>query len=324
MQAQTSTKASEISRLMNLVHGAGYTAALNSIMDDSLAHMQQVRSTAGTAHQLRPEHKTAVLIHAYNHNGCTSGNPQNYDRNAWGGRLIVEQQVDSRLCLGLALANGQTKITPEEDSTHKDTATHLQTYALYTDDDWSFLLAAGIGMHELSLSRYTHSGTTASVEGVSGHALQFCAELSRRIPLSQSSNLHPFVAFHSTAAEMEAFCETGSTAALQADEQQATLTELNLGVRYECALADWCTLGLHAALTATQGDTETELDLRFAGSPAESFRVYSGERSALGGRFGVSLQLPLSPSFTLHAASAMQWQSNSRYLDSQAGIILHF
>lgn len=323
-KTQTATKASEIARLMDRVHGAGYTATLNSIMDDALAHMQQVRNTAGTAHQLRPEHKTAVLIHAYNHNGSTSGNPQNYDRNAWGGRLMVEQQVDSRLCLGLALANGQTKITPEEDATHEDTATHLQAYALYTDNDWRFLLAAGIGMHEFSLSRHTHSGSESSVEGVSGQVLQFCAELSRRIPLGQSSSLHPFVAFHSTAAEMDAFCESGSTAALQVDEQQASLTELNLGMRYECTLADWCMLGFHAALTATQGDTETELDLRFAGAPAEGFRVYSGERDALGGRFGASLQFAISPSCTLHAASAIQWQSSASYLDSQVGITLHF
>lgn len=323
-KARTATKAGEIAHLMDRVHGAGYTAALNSIVDDALAHIQQVRDTAGTARQLRPEQKTAVLIHAYNHNGCTSGNPQNYDRNAWGGRLMVEQQVDSRLCLGLALANGQTRITPEADATHEDTATHMQAYALYTDNDWRFLLAAGIGMHEFSLNRHTHSGTMASVEGISGHAAQFCAELSRHITLSEHSALQPFAAFISTTAEMDAFCESGSTAALQADAQQASLTELNLGVRYEHALTDWCRLGLHAALSATQGDTETELDLRFAGAPSESFRVYSSERSALGGRFGASLQLPISPACTLHAASAIQWQSNSTYLDSQVGIILHF
>jgi uncharacterized protein with beta-barrel porin domain len=154
--------------------------------------------------------------------------------------------------------------------------------------------------------------------------VQFCAGLSRHITLSEHSALQPFAAFISTTAEMDTFCESGSTAALQADAQQASLTELNLGVRYERTLTDWCRLGLHAALSATQGDTETELDLRFAGAPSESFRVYSGERSALGGRFGASLQLPISPACTFHAASSIQWQSNSTYLDSQVGIILHF
>lgn len=319
-----STDAAAMRVLMDRVSGAGYTALVNSVADDAFAQLQRLRELAGSAHRLAPHSNTAVLIHAFNSTGSASAQEQGYERNAWGGQLIVEQQVDAKLCLGLALANGQTRITPAGDNGHTDTATHLSGYALYTDEEWRFLMAAGMGMHEFSLSRSLADGTDCEVEGASGNSVNFCVEISREFALDSRSALSPYLALQSTTANVDSFSESGSSAAMLAGEQQATLTELNIGTRYRTILAETLQLGLHAALTATFGDTETGLDMRFAGAPEQSFRVYSAERDTLGTRLGITLALPLSPAASLHAAGNLHLHSNAHALDSQIGIILHF
>lgn len=319
-----STDAEGIRELMDRVNGAGYTALVNSVADDAFAQLQRLRDLAGTAHRLAPHSNTAVLIHAFNSTSSASVQEQGYDRNAWGGQLIVEQQMDARLCLGLALANGQTRITPAGDNEHTDTATHLSGYALYTDEEWRFLLAAGMGMHEFSLSRRLADGTDCEVEGAAGSSVNFCVEISRDLPLDSGSALCPYLALQSTTAKVDSFSESDSTAALLAGEQQATLAGLSIGTRYRTTLAESLQLGLHAALTATFGDTETGLDMRFAGAPEHSFRLTSDERDSLGTRIGLTLALPLSPAATLHTATNLHLQSNAHYLDTQFGIILHF
>lgn len=319
-----STDVEAMRSLMDHVNGAGYTALVNSVADDAFAQLQRLRDLAGTAHRLAPHRNTAVLIHAFNSTGSATAQEQGYDRNAWGGQLIVEQQVDARLCLGLALANGQTRITPAGDNEHTDTATHLSGYALYTDEEWRFLLAAGMGMHEFSLSRRLANGTDCEVEGAAGSSVNFCVEISREFALRSSSALCPYLALQSTTAKVDSFSESDSTTALLAGEQQATLTELSIGTRYRTTLAESLQLGLHAAITATFGDTRTGLDMRFAGAPEHSFRLTSDERDTLGTRIGLTLALPLSHAATLHTATNLHLQSNSHYLDTQFGIILHF
>ena len=319
-----STDAEGMRSLMDRVNGAGYTALLNSVADDAFAQLQRLRDLAGTAHRLAPHSNTAVLIHAFNSTGSATAQQQGYDRSAWGGQLIVEQQVHEKLCLGLALANGQTRITPAGDNEHTDTATHLSVYALYTDEEWRLLLAAGMGMHEFSLSRRLADGTDCEVEDASGSSVNFCVEISRELTLDSGSALCPYLALQSTTARVDSFSESGSSAALLAGEQQATLAGLSIGTRYRTTLAESLQLGLHAALTATGGDTETGLDMRFAGAPEHSFRVTSDERDTLGLRTGLTLALPLSPAATLHTATNLHLQSNAHYLDTQFGIILHF
>ena len=318
------TDAADIGKLMDRVNGAGYTSLINSVADEALAHLQELRNSAGSAHRLNADSKTAVLIHAYNCNSDSSGNVQDYERNSWGGRLMVEQQVDARLCLGLALSNGQTDITPKGDDSHSDTATHLDAYAVYADADWQFMLSAGVAMHEFSLSRRTHTGHSRTVDGVSGSAVSFCAELSRRRQMNETSSIQPFAALQCTSAVVDPFCESGSTAALCAEEQKAALAELSLGIRCESTLAETLILGVQAAMTVTQGDTETELDMHFAGAPGQSFRLSSGERDVLGARLGCSLTLPVSRACMLQGSASVHIQGSHQYLNSQVGVILYF
>lgn len=322
--ANDSTDATAMRQLMNRVNGAGYTALVNSVADDALAQLQQLRDLAGCAHKLSPDSKTAILIHAFHSSSKTSAQEQGYDRCSWGGQLMIEQQVDEELCLGLTLSNGQTQITPEDDEEHIDTATHLTGYALYSDKDWRFTFAAGMGMHEFSLSRRLRSGKCCETDAVSGNSVNFCAEIARRIPLSQKSTLTPYLALQSTTAKVDSFSESGGTDALQVDSQQISLTELSLGARYETRVANKLQLGLHGALTVTQGNTETDTDINFAGAPEQPFRVFADKRDTLGARLGLTMALPLKQNLSLHAATSLHLHSNSHYLDSQIGIILHF
>ena len=77
--AATSCDAKELRTLMDSVNGAGYTALINSMADDSFAHMQQLRSSAGTGYRLSQDSSTTVLLHAFNHNSTCHADEQKYD-----------------------------------------------------------------------------------------------------------------------------------------------------------------------------------------------------------------------------------------------------
>ena len=309
--------------LMDRVNGAGYTSLVNSVVDDALSYLEQLHAAAGTAQRLSGEHSTAVAVHAFNYTGSVSGAP-GYDYSSWGGRLMVEHQVERTVRLGLALGNGMARITPDGDEAHTDTVTHLDAYALYADAGWRFLFSAGVGMHEFSLSRRLQNESSADVESVSGSSVNIGLEVSRAIPLDERSMLQPYLSFQSTTAAVDSFHESGSTASLYADEQDAALTEIALGLRYETECCESLRLGVHGALTATMGDTESELELHFADAPEQPFRVYGAERQLIGYRFGVSLALPLGKDCVLHSSVTGRMQSHSQMLDSQLGIVLYF
>ena len=309
--------------LMDRVNGAGYTALVNSVVDDALSYLEQLRAAAGTAQRLSGEHATAVAIHAFNHTGSVSGAP-GYDYSSWGGRLMVEHQVEKSLRLGVALGNATARTTPDGDEANTDTVTHLDAYALYADAGWRFLFSAGVGMHEFSLSRRLQNGSSADVESVSGSSVNVGVEVSRVIPLDEQSMLQPYLTFLASNAAVDSFHESGSTASLYADAQNVALTEIALGLRYETTCCESLLLGVHGALTATMGDTESELDLHFADAPELPFRVYGAERQLLGCRFGVSLTLPLGKDCVLHSSLTGLLQNHSQMLDSQLGVVLYF
>ncbi|MBO5684209.1 MAG: autotransporter domain-containing protein [Akkermansia sp.] len=309
--------------LMDRVNGAGYTSLLNSVVDDALSYLEQLHAAAGTAQRLPGEHGTAVAIHAYNQTGSVSGTP-GYDYSSWGGRLMVEHQVRKKLCLGVAMGNGAARITPDGDETHTDTVTHLDAYALYADAGWRFLFSAGVGMHEFSMARRLQDGTSAEVAPVSGCSINFGVQVSRAIPLNAQSVLQPCLAIQTVTAAVDSYHESGSTASLYADAQRADLAEVALGLRYETKCCESLLLGVHGALTAIVGDTESELELHFADAPAQSFRVYGAERQVIGYRFGASLSLPLGEDCMLHSSVTGRMQGHAQMIDSQLGIVLYF
>lgn len=318
-----STDVTAMRQLMDRVNGAGYTALSSSMADDALSHMQQLRHSAGRAHRLAPASNTAVALQAYNHCGSTDGEP-GYDRSTWGGRLLVEQQVSETLSLGLALANGSARISPENDATHNDTATHANAYAHYANARWLFYASAGMGLHEFSLSRQREDGTTAEVEAVTGHTLECCVEAARSLKLETGLLLQPFLTLQAVSSTLEAFSESGSTAALHASKQTASFAELSLGLRGETTLADCLHLRVQGEITATAGDTASEMQLHFAEAPEHPFCVQGAECDTLGYRMNISLELPLSPACSLQADAAMHLQSHAQTIDSQIGILLHF
>lgn len=321
--AATCADADKLRQLMDRAGGAGYTALINSMADDALAHLHRLRRSAGTPQQISPQHQTAVGISAYNHTGSMDSSP-GYERTAWGGQLMLEHRPTPKLTLGLSLENGSTRITPDADDTHSDTATHAAVYALYTDSEWHFLLAAGFGMHEFSLSRMQADGRSAKVENTGGNTINIAAEITRSFELTRHSQLCPYLALQSTCATRDAFHESGSSASLHAEEEKISLTELNLGLLYETTLADSLLLNLHGELIATFGDTKSEIEMYFEDAPEENFTQYGPERGSLGYRVGISLALPLTPDCSLHAAASARIQCHEQNINSRLGILLHF
>lgn len=320
--AAQSTDTAAIRQLMNRVNGAGYTALVNSIADTALSHLRQLRQTAGSGHRLSPAQHTAVGIHAFNHYGRTEGSP-GYKLCSQGGRLMVEQQIDDRLQLGLSLSHGCASITPDTDDSHTDTQTHADIYALFAASDWHIMCSAGFGLHEFTLSRQTAGNSSAETPCIGGNSANFSLEAARSFTLDAKHILQPYLALQTTTATVDAFHESGSTAALHADKQQISLTELTLGLRYQTTI-DSFHLGVHTALSSTMGDTESEMNLHFADAPDKRFRVYGARRSYLGYTLGMTAALPLSQSCSLHASTAVQLRKHTQNIDSQFGIFLHF
>lgn len=323
--ARTVSRSEDISamrELMDQVNGAGYTSLVNSVADDAFTHMEQLQNSIGCGHRLSPEHNTTVAIHAFNHTGSTKGAP-GYDRSTWGGRIMAEQQINPDFRLGISLSSGSSRITPEKDDTHTDTTTHIDTYAQFTRADWNFTLIAGMNLHEFSLSRQLPGGHSAEIASVSGNSINLAMEISRNIPLRNHAILQPYSALRATSATVDSFSESGSTAALHADEQHASLYEMELGMRYNKQFRK-LNIGLHGALILTMGNTETELNLHFSDAPDRDFSVYGAKRDSLGYRLGISLSLPLSPACSLQADATARLQSHTQNFDSQIGIFMHF
>lgn len=315
-QATSCTDEAQLRNLLNQAGGIGYAALLPAVAEGARTHLRQLRRSTGSGQRLTPGGRTSVALQAQAQSSRTRGE-NGYNRNAWGIRLQVEQQVSKSLALGLSLESGSADISPESGHALSETTTYLDLYATYDSRDWQFTTAAGLGLHEFDPIRQDSAAPSAT-------SINFTAELSHSLPLSDSHGLRPYLAADVTSVTLSDFSESGGSAALQSEKQQATVADASLGLRYSARPAPGTRLHLHAAATFSAGDTAPALELHFAGAPQLPFTLQSGSASRFSGEFGAGLEHALAPATILHADAAFRLGSGQSSIDAQLGLRFYF
>lgn len=307
------TNAAELRHFLNQAGGAELAALLPSVTDGNLAHLRQLRRSAGTGHRLAPQSNTTVAMHALTHQSHARG----YDRSAWGGRLQVEQHVKSSLALGLSLEAGSADTTPEECDRLTESFTYVDFYSVLHESAWQFSVSAGFGTHEFTPGR-------RNTEPPAATSLNFATGIARQIPLESGAILHPFLALDATHIRLSAIRESGGPETLQSGETSTLTADISLGVRYETLLPTRTRLQLRAAGTLTAGETTPALQMHFSGAPEHKFTLKPEPRDRLSGEVSAGLAHPLTPDTALHASAAARLGGNCSSFETQAGILLHF
>ena len=300
-------------QLLNQAAHVEYATLLPSLMNGNLAHMRMLRQSVGAGYRLEPQGNTTVAMHAFTHRN----NAADYQRSSWGGRLQVEQQLNSDTLLGLALSAGYADTTPDEGDPLSENLTHLDAYAQLQDNDWQFVFSAGISTHELTPA-------SSLGEGASATGINVSAEFLHEIELAEQICLQPFLAVSFTQVQLDEIREAGGSAALHIEEQSACTAEISIGAHLAFLLDSRTCLQLSSAVNGCVGNTEPELGMYFEGAPMHSFTLKPARGSIISYELSAGITHQLAPDTSLHASGAARLGDKQSEIHAQAGILLHF
>ena len=255
-------------------------------------------------------------------------NGDGFERSETGAQLTMEYLVSNDFVLGMGLSHSRTKLTPTFGKRRDEDNTHVDLYGVYQSGRWSSTTALGVGLHQHDLGR-TVAGMQTEAEA-DGLSVNFMQELAYSVYADEEQGLQVFGSVESSFNQVDAFSETGAgNASLCVEEQDAWVTDVTLGLRYNHTLpalgkAPAGMFSVQGGVVASLGDTEPEATLRFAGAPGYSYKQYAAERSRWGYNVGVSVNLPVSASTAVFGTAEAVLRNNAYTVDAQVGVKMAF
>ena len=258
-----------------------------------------------------------------NNDGSAAG----YTLSSWGGTLGAGMQVNDKLTLGLALTamHGDLK-SDGPDTLDGDMGTaYLSAFARYQSGSWSHSFIGSTGAMDADFKRYvmgyTHEGDTK------GSAFGLMYELSRSMQLGNNSLLSPVFNISYRHTSVDAYCETGSDAALSVGEQELDTVTVALGARYAATVGQQtlnraCAFDARALVKYDLGDTQSEASVGFL-DYATRTNIESAERGALGLELGAGIAVPVGPG-SIFTDAAVELRCDYMNFNAAAGYRIQF
>ncbi len=327
----SAAEAAEVAGILDSVGGAEYATMMAGQIEGNLAHLRRLRGHMGHGHLLgNSKSGLAAFANAYGDTAEVDADARGlgYERNEWGAQVGVEQEIAENMGIGLALSVGRANVTPTGGVRYHEDNQHLDAYHFMRRGHWENRVSVGVGLHEHDLARRGYTGTMASATA-DGTSFNFMEEISYRLPVTESLTLRPFFAIESSVNHIDGFAESGSSLSLVGDAQDAWATDLTLGVSAEKRFAvleraPRATAELHAGITASVGDTTSDLRMHFAGAPGHSFEQSSAARNRWGMNLGAGVNVPVSQFTSLYANAEALLRGDSSSLDAQLGVHVNF
>lgn len=319
----------KLKQLLDELGGAEYATLLSGQQAAARAHMGRLRGTMGSGYMLAGE-KTRAYIEAYNHRSEVDGddNGRGYELNESGGQFALEFLGKESVSGGFAVAAGHSKLQPDSGLTQKSDNTYVDAFLIHRDGAYTAKFSLGVGVHKYDLDRRV-AGNAVEADA-SGSSVNFMHESAWGMELAESHSVQFFGAVESTFNKLGAFSEKGAdTASLQVEGQDAWVTTLSAGARYQYSFAALdsapaATLSLQAGLEFDFGDTDGEVEMSFKGARRHSFRQSGAERDTFGYNLGASLHVPVSAKAAIYASGDAVLRGDSYEVNANVGLQMAF
>ncbi len=332
-QAATADNAAELRALLDDVSGSEYATMMSSQIEGNLAHLRRLRGHMGNGTTLAGSKSgLAGYADAFSEVADVDADSrgQGYRRSEWGAEVGIEQEIAEAAHIGLAFSMGRASISPSSGARYHEDSQMLDAYYVGAFGRWMNRTSIGVGFHQHDLERRMGNGMAPSADGVSGTSFNFMEEISYYIPVSDTATLRPFFAIESSVNNIDGFAETGaSTLSLMGDSQDAWATDITLGLGYEQSFAalsnaPLASFNCHAGVTASVGDTTSDLRLRFSGNPRHAYEQSSADRDRWGLNLGAGVSVPVTRFTTIFATAETILRGDSTSFDAQLGVRWNF
>lgn len=238
--------------------------------------------------------------HQLEDDGTASG----YKLDSWGGTVGFDVDATPNLTFGLALTALHGDYSAEApDSADGDLDTqYLTAFARYAAKSWVHTFVASLGRADISLERtvshaygsYTTKGDTTGI----GFGLMYEVGKVFAVNEDASACIQPVLNFTLAHSSISGYTETGSDAALETGDIDATTFTVGAGVRMQATGGEtvynrtsiW---EARALVKVNAGDRQAENDVAFAGMPNYTTTVESAEIGAVGVELGAGLTIPV-------------------------------
>ncbi len=316
---------------LDQVDGSALVALMGSQIDGNLARLRQLRQSMGSGQQLREKSGLSAYITATNNETRVESDASGdgYRRSAWGATAGLEQKFTGDSLIGAAVSQERARITPSGNNRwHSDTSA-IDLYTIQQIGAWESRTGIGASLHRHD-TRRNLGGQVAKAANINGSSINIMQELAYTIRLDEESTLQPFAAIESSWNHISSFSEGGvGGLSLNGAAQDAWATDITLGMRYTTraevlAGLPEASLSLQSGITASVGDTGSDLSVSYQGAPGYSYEQSAADRNRWGFTFGAGMTLPVSHSSAIYASAGATLRGDSSSFDAQAGLRFQF
>ena len=295
----------EANRILSAVAGASTAVLGQAVAGDVERQLRAIRNRT-TSFTGSSDREMSVWLNAESdyHKMDAEGTLPGYKVNSWGGTVGAGLNVGHGIGVGVALTAMYADLESEGPDRLKgdmDTC-YVSAYAQMAHGSWRHTLVATVGIASIDAKRTVNYGegsytTSGNTTGSSFGALY---EVGYSILLSESGAtcLQPVVNIAVRHTELDAYSETGSTAALDVNARRNTTVTLGFGARLQSALDDsfWnrtCYFEGRALVKVDCGDSDGESRVALHEAGAARGTVHSVDRGSVGVELGAGLTVPV-------------------------------
>ena len=354
---------SALKRALDELSGREYATIMSSQMEGNLGHLRRLRASAGKGTPLG-EYVTMPAATSLSNKGVDKSgkgatvmmapspvvdsrriragiavfheqgeldadrNGDGFERSETGAQLTMEYLVSNEFIMGMGISQSRTRLTPDYGKRQDEDNTHFDLYGVYQSGSWSSTTSLGVGLHQHELGR-TVAGMQTEAEA-DGFSVNFLQELAYTAWADEEQGVQVFAAVESSFNKVDGFTEKGAgNASLQIENQDAWVTDVTLGLRYNRALpalskAAPGTLSLQGGVVASLGDVEQSATMSFTGAPGYRFKQHGAERERWGYSVGASVNLPVSADVAVYGTAEAVMRNDAYTVDAQLGVKMAF
>ena len=336
--APSAANAAKAGRILAAAAGTGAAALGESLGADLERQLRAIRNRT-TALSYGGESHNSVWLNAegnYHKQNADDLMP-GYKLNGWGGTVGAHTEVSSmHSTLGVALTAMYNDVeTDGADRLKGDLdTTYLSAFAQVAHRAWRHTIVATVGTASVDATRTVNYGEGAYTASMSTDGLAFglMYEVGYSLPLRRDDSvcLQPVLNVAWKLTSIDAYTETGSSAALHVGEQSYNTITFGAGLRMQAAAGSrlWNRTGLleaRALVKADVGDRQGEADTFFASAPGSAIgRVKSAERGAVGVELGAGLSVPTGTFGSVFADFSAELRADYTNLNATIGYKISF
>ncbi len=333
----------EANQLLAAVAGAGTAALSSAVMGDVERQLLSIRNrTTCMGVDVNNVADDLPLVNAWvNAEGDfvkldSQGTASGYSLNSWGGTIGMDVDITPHLTAGMAFSAMYGHYQGKSaDHLRGDVNTYyLSLLARYAKNRWTQTLVGTLGIADAKLNRQVHvADSTYRTRGnPDGMGIGILYEVGYIIPLGESNQacIQPLANVSYRYAELGAYAEKGSDAALHLGKQNMSVCTFGLGVRGQTYALEniynrTCLLEARALLKLDAGDRRSSCTASLEAERTRSGKIRSARSGWAGMEIGAGLTVPIGvDAGNLFMDAGFEFRENVAELNAVVGYRVNF